>query len=114
MYDGESDFNIGLEPAYRAESVSRPWLIEYVAGYKIVESTSTANGLTTADENRTTGPTLPDDIKHAVAVRAAEFFSNPMNVVRRKVGDLDVTYGSAGPGKSSANWMLEPYKRGML
>ena len=110
-YDGESAFNLGLTPAYRSEQMSRPWYIEYVAGYRPVGSTATCHGMSTADENWTTGQTLPEDITHAVAVRAAELYSNPMNVVRRKVGDLDVTYGSAGPGKSSASWMLEPYKR---
>lgn len=110
-YDGQSDFNLGLTPAYRAESVERRWLVEYLAGYFISGTTACMGGRTTADDTWTTGPTLPDDVVHAVAVRAAELYSNPMNVQRRKVGDLDVTYGSAGPGRSSASWMLDPYKR---
>lgn len=109
-FDGATPLNLGLTPAYRAESVSRPWLVEYVAGYKVSGSTSTAMGLSTDDENWTTGPTLPDDIAFAVAVRAAELYANHGRVVRRKVGDLDVTYSDkVGLGESAADSMLDPY-----
>lgn len=109
-FAAETCFNLGLTGAYRAESVDRPWLIEYVAGYKLVASTSTCHGLSTADETWTTGATLPDDIIQAVALRAAELYSNPLGVTSRRVGDLAVDYGSAGPGSTAAG-LLAPYVR---
>lgn len=91
------DFNLGLVDAVVPGMEERPWLIEYVAGYKLACSTSTAGGLTTADEAWTTGQTLPDYVVQAVALRAAGYQANPLGVVSRRVGDLAVDYGTAGP-----------------
>ena len=111
QYLGASDFNLGLTPAFRPGQLARPWLVEYVAGYITTGTTATCHGRTTADETWTTGPTLPGDLAQAVALRAAEVYVNPMGVKRRKVGDLDVTYETAGPSTSGAASILTKYKR---
>ena len=109
--ESETCFNLGLSPAYLPGRETRPWLIEYVAGYRVTGSTVTCMGVSSGDDAYTTGATLPDDILQGVAVRAAELYSNPMGVMSRRVGDLAVTYGSAAEGPTGAAAMLEPYRR---
>ena len=109
--DGETPFNLGLAPAYLPGREERPWLIEYVAGYRVTGSTVTCMGVSSGHEAYTTQATLPDDIVQAVAVRAAEYQTNPMGVTSRRVGDLAVTYASAGEGPTGAAAILEPYRR---
>ena len=111
-----SDFSLGLTAARLPGMESRPWLVEYVAGYTILATTSTCHGRSTADETWTTGPTLPEDIKQAVILKAVEFQSNPLGVRSRKVGDLAVEYATAGlTGRgglvSAAEALLAPYRR---
>lgn len=113
-YDGETCFSLGLTPAYLPGREERPWLVEYVAGYRVTGSTVTCMGVSSGDDAFTTGITLPDDIVQAVAVRAAELYSNPMGVSSRRVGDLAVQYATAGPdgsGMSGAESLLAPYRR---
>lgn len=107
----ETCFALGLTPTYLPGRDRRPWLAEYVAGYKVTGSTSTAMGLTTADASWTTGPTLPEDIVQAVAAKAAEMQANPTGAASRRVGDLAVEYTSLGERLSGAAALLEPYRR---
>ena len=93
----ETPFSLGLEPAYLPSRDQRPWLVEYIAGYRIAGSTVTCMGVSSGHDAYTTGATLPDDLVQAVAVQAAYQQSNPMGVTSRRVGDLAVEYGSAGP-----------------
>ena len=109
--EGETPFNLGLAGAYLPGRETRPWLIEYVAGYRVTGSTVTCMGVSSGHDAYTTQATLPDDIVQGVAVRAAEFYANPMGVTSRRVGDLAVTYGSADAGPTGAAAILEPYRR---
>lgn len=104
-------FNLGLTPAVRPGERSRPWLVEYIAGYSVVGTTSTASGRTTEDATWTTGPTLPEDVTQAVAARAAELYSNPMGATNRSVGDLSVSYGKPRTGSDPFNGALNAYVR---
>ena len=112
--DAETCFSLGLAPAYLPGRETKPWLIEYVAGYRVTGSTVTCMGVSSGDDAFTTGATLPDDIVQAVAARAAELYANPTGVRARRVGDLSVEYASAGPaggGLSGAEALLDPYRR---
>ena len=116
--DAATPFNLGLEPTYLPGRETRPYLAEYVAGYRITGSTVTCMGVSSGDDAYTTGATLPDDLVQAVAAQAAYFQGNPLGVTSRRVGDLSVEYGSAGPaggappGVAPAAWApLEPYRR---
>ena len=111
--DAETQFSLGLAPAYLPGREARPWLIEYVAGYRITGSTVTCMGVSSGHDAYTTQATLPDDIVQAVAARAAELLANPMGVQSRRVGDLAVDYGSAGPSGSGSGAadLLAPYRR---
>jgi hypothetical protein len=98
----ETPFSLGLEPAYLPGRDERPWLVEYVAGYRIAGSTVTCMGVCFAHDAYTTQATLPDDLVQAVAAQAAYQQGNPLGVTSRRVGDLAVEYGSAGPAGSGA------------
>ena len=106
---GVGDFNLGLTGFLQPGLERRPWLIEYVAGYKLAASTSTCHGTSTGDEAWTTGATLPEDIRQAVALKAAELQANPFGVRSRRVGDLAVEYATEGPSGAAA--LLDPYRR---
>ena len=94
---GATPFSLGLEPAYLPGREERPWLVEYVAGYRIAGSTVTCMGVSSGHDAYTTQATFPDDLVQAVAAQAAYQQSNPLGVTLRRVGDLAVEYGSAGP-----------------
>lgn len=116
---GAGDFSLGLAGYRQPGQEQRPWLVEYAAGYVPI------GGVTTSSPNwstagpggsTTTGQTLPEDVRQAVAIRAAEFQANPLGVSSRRVGDLAVDYATAGPtgtgrAVSAAERMLEPYRR---
>ena len=109
---GETCFSLGLTPSYLPGRVTRPWLAEYVAGYRVVGSTVTCMGVSSGHDAYTTQTTLPDDVVQAVAAKAAELYANPTGVLSRRVGDLAVEYASAGPGASLAGAaaLLDPYR----
>lgn len=119
-YSTGGDFNLGLTGYLHPGMETRPWLVEYVAGYIPLNGVSTdSEAYSTAGPNgtTTTATNLPDDIRQAVAIRAAELQSNPLGVSLRRVGDLQVNYRSAGPlevGRlSEAESLLMPYRRVM-
>lgn len=108
------DLALGLTGYRLPGMATRPWLVEYLAGYVPIGGvTTSSDNWSTAGPNgsTTTGTTLPEDIRQAVALKAAEFQANPMGIVSRRVGDLAVEYASAGMGGSRADQMLEPYRR---
>jgi len=110
--DAETCFSLGLTPAHLPGWDLKPWLIEYVAGYRVTGSTVTCMGVSSGDDAFTTGITLPDDLIQGVAVRAAEMHANPFGVSSRRVGDLAVDYASAqAGGMSGAEEMLERFRR---
>ncbi len=111
LVTGETCFNMGLSPAWRPGQRTRPWLVEYIAGFSPTGTTSTATGRTTDDPTWTTGPTLPDDLAQAVALRAAQAYTNPLGVSSRSVGDLSVSYGARrdGGGSDPFNGALDSY-----
>lgn len=93
----------------------KPWMVEYVAGW-------TYNGLTTDSENystggvggsTSTGRTFPDDLEQAVLLKAAEWARSGAGsgVQSESVGDLSVTYASAGNYRSEATDLIRPYRR---
>lgn len=107
------DFSLGLAAARLPRREARPWLVEYVAGYSVVGSTTTSFGVSSGAEEYTTGPTLPPDVTQAVTLRAAEMYSNPLGVSQRSVGDLSVTYRGRNTMigvMSEAEVLLAPYR----
>ena len=110
LISAETCFELGLTPSFRSGERSHPWLAEYAAGYKLAASTSTCHGLSTGDDTWTTGATLPDDVVQAVAMRAAEMYSNPLGVASRSVGNLSVSYRIAG-ARSASEAALERYRK---
>lgn len=107
---GATNFHLGLTPTPIPGRESKPWLVEYVSGYRVAASTTTCHGLSTGDENWTTGQTLPEDITQAVAARAARLYSNPLDLVERRVADLGLRFRVSRDGRS--RWPeLDAYAR---
>jgi hypothetical protein len=77
------EWNIASHPVAFQEY--REWRVEYAAGYRVDETTSTAAGTTS------TQASLPATIKRATLLKAAEFLQ-PMvgGVVEQSVGDLRI------------------------
>jgi hypothetical protein len=86
---------LGLQPMPGSEI--RNWLVEYQAGYVFPETSSTEYGTTS------TGQTLPDDIVDAVLSRSREIVQGDANVLSKKVGDLQLTYGARGLARDGTN-----------
>lgn len=85
---------------------TRPYLVEYVAGYAL-------DGLDTGSEAWTTKATstardLPYDVEQAVLEKTREFYEGGGGVTSKRVGDLAITY-SEGPGP--AEKLLGPWRR---
>lgn len=109
-YTTAGDFSLGLTGALLPGMERRRWLAEYAAGYFAVGTTSsTDRGLTTGDENWTTGRTLPYDIEQAVIEKVGQWWARSEGVASRRVGDLAIDYRSEGPGP--AERLLERYRR---
>lgn len=111
------DFNLGLTGALLPNLERKSWLVEYVAGYAPLGGLSTDSPAYTTQWSTSTGSTLPDDVRHAVTLKAVEMQMNPLGVVSRRVGDLAVDYLSARPGSGGverltpAQLLLAPYRR---
>lgn len=108
----ETCFEMGLALTPRPGDVDRPWLVEYIAGYSITGTTSTATGRTTEDDTWTTGPTLPEDVVQATAMLAARMYANPLDIAERRVDDASVRYRYRGD-QDKPEWqqILDPYVR---
>ncbi|HAM40667.1 MAG TPA: hypothetical protein DCP69_04860 [Candidatus Omnitrophica bacterium] len=104
-----------LGKAIIPNSELKPWMVEYIAGW-------TYSGLTTDSDHYSTGGvggststyrTFPDDLEQAVLLKAAEWARSGAGsgVQSESVGDLSVTYASAGNYRSEAADLVRPYRR---
>ena len=98
-----------------ANSETKPWMVEYIAGWTI-------NGLTTESENystggvggsTSTGADFPDDLEHAVLLKAVEWSrtGGAGGVASEAVGDLRVTYAERDNYRSEARDLIAGWKR---
>lgn len=117
VYGGDA---IPLAPEPMSGQESRPWLVDYIAGYTYdgVESSS-VNASTEGKqivEATSTGRTLPEDIEMGVIESAQAMFDNSPGISSESLGDVSVSY-NARSGSSDgqmdrpgASW-LAPYRR---
>ncbi len=95
-----------------ANSELKPWRIEYIAGWTTGMSTADAFW-TTCGGSTSTGPTIPADFEQAAILKAIEWVkSGPgAGIQSESVGDLSVTYQSAGNARSEAADLCRPFRR---
>lgn len=95
-----------------------PFYAEYQAGY-IFPGTATSDGAYSTQGiggTTSTGPTLPQNIQYAVALKAVQLSKTGVNVgvQSKKIGDLSITYGAGMNGADGAGVspesLLDPYK----
>ena len=103
----------GLDRFVVPGSESRPWLVEYVAGYTLDGVDTGSENWSTRGGTTSTGRTLPHDIEHAILKKAAELYvMQPGNVLSESAGDLSVTYANSATNyRSEAEELLGPYRR---
>lgn len=92
----------------------QPYLVDYRAGYTYGGVEATSPNYSTAAGTTSTGRTLPEDIEHAVALRAIALFDGSDDVVMEKLGDVQVNYrsGARDPEVASVTTyesLLDPY-----
>lgn len=87
--------DLGARPDAGQES--RPWMVDYVAGYTLDGIDQDSPLWSTEDGTTSTGRSLPGDIEEAVLVKAAEFYRQSQlgTVKRERLGDLEVEYFTA-------------------
>jgi len=89
---------------------SRPWLVDYVAGWTYNGlSTSSPNWSTANGGTTSTGRTLPDDIEEAVLLKAQLLYVGGREVENEKLADLEVNYKTLGVDQPDL--LLMPYRR---
>ena len=107
------DFSLGLTGALIPNTEAAPWLVDYVAGYVPLGglSTDSLNYSTGLGGSTSTGSTIPEEVRHGVALRTLEVSVNPTGVLSRRVADLSVQYATAGPASSGsgAEAWLQPF-----
>jgi hypothetical protein len=94
----------------------KPWLIQYAAGWTYGGLTTDSPHWSTEAGSTSTGRTLPEDIEHAVALRARELYEGNEDVTMEMLGDLQVHYRSAARDPEVAKQtayeaILDPYRR---
>ncbi len=72
----------------------RPWLVDYRAGYVYGGLTTDSPNWSTANGTTSTGRTLPEDIEEAVLLRAVAFNAGDADVIKERLGDLEVWYNA--------------------
>lgn len=104
---------------------SAPWYATYAAGHVYNGLTTDSNNYSTYGGTTDTGRTLPEDIEEAILLKARTIYEDSVEggaVEREVLGDLEVTYRSAGNAAGAANAMqmlgmgpaellLGPYRR---
>lgn len=100
---------------------TRPWLVDYVAGYTYDGLTTDSANWSTAGGSTSTGRTLPEDIERGVLYKAQGYVIGEDEVESEKLGDLAVNYRSLGNDgglregggrlRTRAIDVLEPYRR---
>jgi hypothetical protein len=106
-------FSVPLGVAYWAGEEESPWLADYTAGYTYSGVTTDSDIWSTEHGTTSTGRTLPEDIEHAVLMKAAELYEDEGDIVERSVGDLRLKYAtnrSGMPTKSPAETLLDQYR----
>jgi len=109
-------FSLGLTGAILPGRVTRPWLVEYAAGYVPIDGMATSSpNWSTAGPNgtTTTGRTLPEDVEQAVALKVKEWWEGQAagGVTSERIGDLAVTYAGRGEGAlGPAEELLASYR----
>jgi len=107
---GSFPSSIPLDPAPLMGQESKPWLVDYVAGWTYggvstaSPNWSTANGGTTS-----TGRTLPADIEQATLLKARLFYIGGREIEREQLGDLQVNYRSLSVDEPDD--LLSPFVR---
>jgi len=104
-----NEMAVGVAPG----TETKPWLVEYQAGYIGIDGMESTDGGTTSTER-----TLPEDIEQAVLMKAAELAvrGGSVGVSSKKVGDLSITYDSqiasmtGANVRSEAEELLRPYR----
>lgn len=90
----------------------RPWMIDYVAGYTYGGLTTDSSLYSTAHGTTSTGRTLPEDIEHAVALRAHSMYRGQDGVAgdikSASVGGIKVEKQGWTAGGNSVRTVLSP------
>lgn len=97
-----------IERYPRPAQVARHWMVLYEAGWIRNETSSTCS----AWVSTSTGRTLPEDVEHAVLLKAAEFYQaggGSGDIVSMRVGPLSLNYGSEAVDPVVS--LLAPYRR---
>ena len=106
---GKGDFSLGLTGALLPGHLTRPWMVEYGAGYVPIGGIDSGSG-NWATQATSTSRTLPDDIERAVVFKVSEWWDRLSGIRSERVGDLAVEYtdraGTLGPAEA----LLEPYR----
>lgn len=108
----ESAIPMSLTPLAGQET--RPWLVDYVAGYTYGGIDTGSTMWSTEKGTTSTGRTLPEDIEHAVALKAIAYYEGDDEVVSEQLGDLRVQYRSErldDEAPSLPEKLLLPYRR---
>lgn len=103
-----AESRVGLTGWTVPRSESRPWLVDYWAGWVGPDgTTSTVWGATS------TSRTLPRAIERACLLKAQEWYDGMAGVTSKKVGDLAITFASGGPDAASdpTAALLKPFMR---
>lgn len=114
-----------LEERPLAGQEAEPWYATYTAGYTYNGLSTDSSNYSTEGGSTDTGRTLPEDIEEAVLLKAREVYENSVQggaTSREVLGDLEVTYRTAGMasnaaasvetfGLGPAEMLLLPYQR---
>lgn len=110
------DAAVPLSMTPRSGEETKPWTVDYVAGYTYDGVSTSSPNWSTEKGTTSTGRTLPEDIELAVLDKAQAFFEGADEVESEKLDDLEVNYrslGDDGDGRllTRATLLLEPYRR---
>lgn len=104
-------FNFGIMDYHQPGMEERPWLCEYAAGWVPLGGITSSSDNYDATYATSTAPSVPEDVRHAVTLKAAAWFQNPLGLVSKRVGDLSLQYRSESEGPGLAEALLNPYRR---
>ena len=107
---------IPLSPEPMSGQESRPFLVDYIAGYTYGGILTTSLNYSTEGaqliDASSTERTLPEDIEQGVIESAQSMFDNAPGVSSESLGDVSVSYrsGRSDLDRPGASW-LAPYRR---
>lgn len=108
------DLSIPIAWTPMAGQETRPWLVDYTAGYTYGGVDTGSSNYSTVAGTTSTGRTLPEDVEMAVALKAIALRDGTERVSAEQLGDLKVNYRSAGEDETFREpyeVLLEPYRR---